>query len=89
MWPHSTSNDHIRIEVASSVALAALFSLFECIPVLSAVVSFVSFLAQGVSGNANIDEQITYSLTGHNLNIATIFSALQLFNVSETLNLRL
>jgi hypothetical protein len=36
----------------------------------------------------NIDKQITYSLTGHDLNIATIFSALQLFNVRETQNMR-
>ncbi|KAJ8457503.1 hypothetical protein ONZ45_g18288 [Pleurotus djamor] len=48
----------------TAIARAGLIAMMSFIPILAAVLSF-----------------ITYSLSGHNLNIAIIFSSLQLFNV--------
>ncbi|KAF9500249.1 multidrug resistance-associated ABC transporter [Pleurotus eryngii] len=48
----------------TAIARAGIIALMSFVPVLAAVLSF-----------------ITYSLSGHELNIAVIFSSLQLFNV--------
>ncbi|KAJ2926057.1 hypothetical protein H1R20_g11027, partial [Candolleomyces eurysporus] len=46
------------------IALSTLICVFHSIPIIAAILSF-----------------ITYSLTGHDLNVAVIFASLQLFNV--------
>ncbi|KAJ7591654.1 multidrug resistance-associated ABC transporter [Mycena floridula] len=51
----------------TSLARASLISIVTFIPIISAILSF-----------------ITYALSGHTLNVATIFSSLQLFNIIRT-----
>lgn len=51
----------------SAIAQSGLIASVGFIPVLSAILSF-----------------ITYALSGHNLNVAVIFSSLQLFNIIRT-----
>ncbi|RXW22412.1 hypothetical protein EST38_g3441 [Candolleomyces aberdarensis] len=46
------------------IALSTLICVFHSIPIIAAILSF-----------------ITYSLTGHDLNVAVIFASVQLFNV--------
>ncbi|PBK73200.1 multidrug resistance-associated ABC transporter [Armillaria solidipes] len=57
----------IRILKQATVARSALIATSTFIPILSSILSF-----------------ITYGLTGHDLNIAIIFSSLQLFNIIRT-----
>ncbi|KAI0795051.1 multidrug resistance-associated ABC transporter [Abortiporus biennis] len=54
----------LRTLKISAIAVAMLIATVSLVPVLSTVLSF-----------------ITYSLSGHNLNVAVIFTALQLFTV--------
>jgi len=67
------------------IAQSGLIASITFIPVLAAILSFVSFIdhpaVQNYTSPRLILRQITYGLTGHNLNIGVIFSALQLFNV--------
>jgi len=74
------------------MARAALVALVTFIPVLASILSFVSHgcthLVDFVTGDCShhtgivcLVLQITYALSGHDLNIAIIFSSLQLFNV--------
>jgi ATP-binding cassette, subfamily C (CFTR/MRP), member 1 len=66
-----------------SVARSALIMLVTFIPILASILSFVSCLRFVISKRlSDFQLQITYALTGHDLNIAIIFSSLQLFNVS-------
>ncbi|KAK0242171.1 multidrug resistance-associated ABC transporter, partial [Armillaria nabsnona] len=57
----------IRILKQATVARSALIATSTFIPILSSILSF-----------------ITYGLTGHDFNIAIIFSSLQLFNIIRT-----
>ncbi|KAK0231362.1 multidrug resistance-associated ABC transporter [Armillaria fumosa] len=57
----------IRILKQATVARSALIATSTFIPILSSILSF-----------------ITYGLTGHDLNVAVIFSSLQLFNIIRT-----
>ncbi|TEB30865.1 multidrug resistance-associated ABC transporter [Coprinellus micaceus] len=54
----------IRALKIMAIARSTMISMMTLIPILAAVLSF-----------------ITYALTGHDLNVATIFTALQLFNI--------
>ena len=64
------------------IAQSALIASVVFIPVLAAILSFVSFInLSTVQNYISRPIQITYGLTGHDLNIGVIFSALQLFNV--------
>lgn len=56
--------NHIR---RLGIARASLISLVAVVPVLAAILSF-----------------ITYALSGHDLNVAVIFTALQFFNILTT-----
>ena len=67
----------------SSVAASWMVSMFSFIPVLASVLSFVGPCRSLPLKYANSIIQITYSLTGHSLNIAVIFTSLQLFNVKS------
>ena len=67
-----------------SVASAGLTAVVIFTPVLASTLSFVSYLPDYDLSPTHQDRhmQITYALSGHDLNVATIFTSLQYFDVS-------
>jgi len=51
------------------------------IPLLASILSFVNIFSSSIRCSLLSVQKITYALSGHDLNIAIIFSSLQLFNV--------
>ena len=67
-----------------SVASAGLTAVVIFTPILASTLSFVSYLPDYDLSPTHQDRhtQITYALSGHDLNVATIFTSLQYFDVS-------
>ena len=67
---------------------SGLIAMVTFIPVLASILSFVNtdigFSTAIFYYRLMLDSQITYALSGHDLNVAIIFSSLQYFNVSPS-----
>lgn len=62
-----------------------IIALVTLIPVLASILSFVRCFPP--HEHELKCGQVTYALSGHDLNVAIIFSSLQFFNVSRRLSL--
>lgn len=62
---------------------SALVAGMGFLPALAAIVTFVSWAAmvEAEAWLTLVSAQITYALSGHTLDVATVFSSLQYFNV--------
>ena len=70
-----------------SMSRAGLIAVVTFLPVLASILSFVKFYADSRLPRVEdlLPIQITYAATGHDLNVAIIFSSLQFFNVCDFL----
>ena len=78
------SRDICADNIMIRIALCLLLAVFHSVPIIAAILSFVRRLLMFRDGTSTDSSclQITYSLTGHDLNVAVIFVSLQFFNVS-------